>query len=274
MRHGKLRVIIISRKFIAAFTALVLPALLCSAVLIIKNAHGSMTELGGKTIVIDPGHGGVDGGAVSRYILEKDINLNVALFLRKKLESSGAKVIMTRTEDVELGKSKKIDRNRYIMDLNVRVSIINNSGADMFISIHTNSNVKKPSTRGAIAFYCNSHPHNREMAYIFQNVFNTMEFNYGGNAYKSHHIPQKGNYYVLRNAKIPGIIVETGFLTNSTDIMLLQKSEYQEYLSEAIYKGIVDYFSVSHRLPTNIENTVDIEEENLIKMHEEVMERH
>jgi len=199
-------------------------------------------ELYGKTIVVDAGHGGVDGGANNKYILEKDINLDVALRLQKKLEESGAEVIMTRTTDTDLGNYNKINRERYLRDLRARLNIINNSSADIFVSIHTNSNVNNPSTRGMMTYYHSSNPYSRVMAYIFQNIFNNYGFQYQDKEYKSYHLPLEGNYYLLANSKIPGVIVETGFITSKTDLMLLQMLEYREYLSDAIYRGIVNYF--------------------------------
>lgn len=240
-----------------------------SCMLIIRNTFLNKNILQGKKIVIDPGHGGIDGGANNKYILEKDVNLDVALRVKEMLENKGAQVIMTRTEDVELSGSNLKGKSRYIRDLNARTEIINNSGAHMFISIHTNSNVNKPSTRGAIAFYYNSHPHNRDMAYIFQNLFNTCKFTYEGNTYTSHHIPQKGKYYILENAKIPGIIVETGFITNSTDLFLLKMPEYRSYLADVICQGIAEYFVKSDKLPQSLNSIPDIEEETIIDMSEE-----
>lgn len=235
----------------------------------VRNVLLNSRMLHGKTIVIDPGHGGVDGGANNSEIKEKDVNLDVALRLRKKLEASGARVVMTRTEDVALSKSKELNRQRYREDLNARLNIINNSSADIFISIHVNSNINKPSTRGMIAFYYNSHPHNRSMAYIFQDIFNTYGFSYKGVEYKSYHIPQKGKYYLLVNSKIPGIIVETGFITNSTDLALLKKSDYREYIADAIYRGINSYFEQKDNLPYRIDDTGDDRNENMINMWDE-----
>jgi N-acetylmuramoyl-L-alanine amidase len=263
------KILILSKKLAIMLLSAMILMLSLSAALVVRYAYTGKDGLDGKTIVIDPGHGGVDGGTGFGEILEKDINLDVSLRLRDLLEKSGAKVIMTRVEDVELGKSERIDRSRYMRDLNFRVDTINNSSADIFISIHTNSNINNPSTRGAIAFYYNSNPKNREIAYIFQNVFNTLEFDFQGNKYKSHHIPQKGNYYILRNSKIPGIIIETGFLTNRVDRLLLQRDDYKTYLSYVLYRGVVDYFASSDKPHMEIEDRVEIKEENLIKMHED-----
>lgn len=260
-------VVLSKRKLI--FSTLIFVVAAASCAMIITGILPGKEILKGKIIVVDAGHGGIDGGANNNYILEKDINLDIALRLQAKLENEGAKVVMTRTTDTALSKSTRIDRNRYLEDLNARVQIINNSSAKLFISIHTNSVNNSPSTRGAIAFYANSHPHNRDIAYIFQNIFNTYGFEYNGHTYKSHHIPQVGRYYLLKNVNIPGIIVESGFISNGTDLLLLSKAEYKDFLAESIYKGAVDYFSNIGKLPERSEEPVDIDEEKSIDMAEE-----
>ena len=261
--------VIVSRRKLIFSVLIFILVTAASSAMIISGILPGQNVLKGKTIVVDAGHGGIDGGANNSYILEKDINLDIALKLQKKLENEGANVIMTRTTDTALSKSTKIDRNRYLEDLNARVKIINNSSAKLFISIHANSCKESPSTRGAIAFYSNSHPHNRDIAYLFQNIFNTYGFEYNGHTYKSHHIPQIGRYYLLNNANIPGIIVESGFISNGTDLLLLSKSDYKDFLAESIYKGIVEYFSSIDKFPEKNEETVDIDEERTIDMAEE-----
>lgn len=256
------------RKLIFSALIFILATAVPSAMFISGMLPGKEV-LKGKTIVVDAGHGGIDGGANNNYILEKDINLDIALRLQAKLENGGAKVVMTRITDTALSKSTRIDRNRYLEDLNARVKIINNSSAKLFISIHTNSVKDSPSTRGAIAFYSNSHPHNRDIAYIFQNIFNTCGFEYNDHIYMSHHIPQVGRYYLLNNAAVPGILVECGFISNGTDLLLLSKAEYKDFLTESIYKGVVDYFSNIGRFPEKIEESADMDEEKSIDMAEE-----
>jgi N-acetylmuramoyl-L-alanine amidase len=244
------QVIIIIKKsrFIIA-VLLLSPMLVLAAALAIVNTPAPVKALEGRVVVVDAGHGGVDGGANNRSILEKDVNLDIALKLRAKLEQNGARVIMTRTEDVDLSDSERIDRNRYLEDLNTRLGIINNIDAEFFVSIHTNSNRNNPSARGMMTFYYDSHPHNSSIAAIFQNIFNTESFSYEGRTHMSRHMPQKGKYFILVNAVTPGLIVETGFITNSTDLMLLKKQEYREYAAGLIYKGIAEYFLRRESIP-------------------------
>lgn len=255
-------IVIPKKKILPAVIIGVLITLSFSAALMVSSMP-SRDILSGMTIVIDAGHGGVDGGAGSRYILEKDVNLDVALILRKKLSIGNASVVLTRSEDVELSKSKKINRNRYIEDLNARVDIINNSNAQIFVSIHTNTNPKKPSTRGMITFYSKCHPHNRDIAYLIQNTFNKSEFIYQGKSYTASHTPKCAEYYILSRARVPGIIVETGFISNSADTILLNTTVYREHIADIIYKGINEYFSLRDKLPLNIDYNAGIEEEDI-----------
>ena len=93
-----------------------------------------------KTIIIDAGHGGLDGGAVSKDgVLEKDINLSIAKYLESYLTQSGAKVIMVRSTDKSLHSNENTSVNdKKKSDLNTRKEKVNNSGADLFVSIHQN----------------------------------------------------------------------------------------------------------------------------------------
>lgn len=236
----KTRIIVISRKKIVITSIII--TLMLSALMVV-NAIAQKNPLEGRIIVVDAGHGGVDGGANNRYICEKDVNLDVALRLQKMLEENGAVVYMTRTEDVSLNKSQRLGRERYLEDLNTRLDIINSSDAHIFVSIHTNTNPRKPSTRGALMLYSASQPQNREIAYAIQNVFNTWEYSLNGKQYKSSHIPQKGQYYLLVNSTKPGVIAETGFISNSTDLFLLLRPDYREYIARCICQGLSDYFS-------------------------------
>jgi len=235
---------------------------------IVVSVVSHRSILAGKVIVVDPGHGGLDGGANNRYILEKNINLDIALMLQNRLEQNGATVIMTRTKDVELSKSRKPSRERYLSDLSARVNIINNSSADMFISIHANSSTSAPSVRGAIAFYSEAHPRSREIAYAIQSIFNNYGFEYQGKTYKSRHTPQKGNYYLTVNAKIPGIIIETGFISNGTDLMFFKKPEYKKYIADAICQGISNYFLSRGKQPGEIQTQEELYKEDTIIIEE------
>src|SRR5690606_21251115 len=126
------------------------------------------TPLSGKVIVVDPGHGGIDGGAVSRNgeVVEKHINLSIALYLRDYLQQAGALVIMTRETDRDLADIRRGGRQR--QDLLRRVMLVDESNADMLVSIHMNS-VASSKWSGAQTFY---HPgknsENKRLAALIQ----------------------------------------------------------------------------------------------------------
>lgn len=189
-------------------------------------------------IVVDPGHGGIDGGTNKDGILEKEINLAVSKKLRIFLEGKGYKVVMTREEDVSLDALDNSSQSRHQRDLNARVSIINNSNAQLFLSIHVNCNFRRPDTDGAIVFYNDNFAENRALAYSVQRALNAMEVD---GAKRTVHDPVQAEYFLLGYSKIPGIIVETAFMSNSTERFLLTRDEFREELAKAIADGVERY---------------------------------
>lgn len=193
-------------------------------------------------IVIDPGHGGIDGGTNKDGILEKEINLDVGRKLRLFLEQKGYKVIMTRDEDISLEALDNSAKGRHQRDLNARVNIINNSNAQLFVSIHVNCNLKKPSTDGAIVFYNNKYEQNKSLAYSIQRALNNIVVN---NRKRTVHNPVQAKYFVLGNADIPGVIVETAFISNNSERQELVKGTFRENTATAIVSGIEQYLHES-----------------------------
>ena len=227
-------------------------SILCAAILLIlslpvflwayfSNLPANMfTDPKNGIIAIDPGHGGIDGGTNRNGILEKEINLAIALRLKKLLEEKGYQVVMTREEDVSLEKPYPSGQSRHRRDLNARVGIINSSNAQIFLSIHVNCNIKRPSTDGAIVFYSNHLTESRELAYSVQRALNAMEIN---GVKRTVHDPVQAKFYLLRNTRIPGLIVETAFLSNSAERLLLTKDSFREQLAKAIADGAVHYLN-------------------------------
>lgn len=204
-----------------------------------KFATSSVQTLGlsttSKVIVIDPGHGGYDPGKVGiKGSHEKDINLAIALKLKDYLEESGAKVVMTRTQDEDLdGLPDKFNKNS---DMRARKEIINGSGADILISIHQNA-FTQPEVRGAQVFYYNESNNAKALA---NNVQTSITENADANNKRK--IKSTENYYVLKVSTMPGIIIECGFLTNPEEAAALNSKEYQDKMAWSIYAGIVKYF--------------------------------
>ncbi|NLK43108.1 MAG: hypothetical protein GX300_01795 [Tissierellia bacterium] len=192
-----------------------------------------------KVIVIDPGHGGIDGGTNFEGILEKNINLEIGLKLKEKLEKRGGTVIMTRETDDSLDNNVN-SRNRHREDLNNRVKIINDSEADIFISIHVNY-IKNPKKLGPIVFYHEESEEGKDLAEKIQtnlnklSAYEKMDINIG---YSS----TPGNYFILFNSIPPGVIIETGFISNELDRKLLLDSDHQNEIAERISKSIIEFF--------------------------------
>lgn len=199
-------------------------------------------NLSGKTIVIDPGHGGIDGGTHDgRGFLEKDINLEVALKVKSYLKASNAKVIMTREKDVSLENKSNLNSSRYRRDLNARKSIVNNNNTDVFVSIHVNANPRDRSDRGAIVFYYPNAEESKKLAQSIAGSINNMVYKEYLNLSSINTPVYPRNLYILRETKTTGVLVEIGFITNPQDKKLLQDEEYKKRMAIAICNGVIEY---------------------------------
>jgi N-acetylmuramoyl-L-alanine amidase len=193
--------------------------------------------LTGKVIYLDPGHGGPDGGAVGSSSLEKDISLSISLKIRDYLQEQGALVLLTREEDVDLADEDTSGYSRRkAEDLKNRVKIINESDADLFLSIHLNA---IPSSRwsGAQTFFYGKFIENENAAKYIQDE---LRRNLENTERKAKPID---GIYLLKNTEKPGALVEVGFLSNPQEEKLLSTDEYQEKVAASIYNGILRYFS-------------------------------
>lgn len=202
-----------------------------------SNASWSL-PLSGKVIVIDPGHGGVDGGAVGKgEIIEKEIALEISLKLREYLQGSGAFVVMTRETDRDLApEDLRGYSRRKTYDLHKRLEIINEPDHDLFVSIHLNA-VPSPRWRGAQTFF---HPANEESQKLSRFIQDELRKNLGNT---DRYAKKLTNVFLLKEAKIPGAIVEVGFLSNPDEAQLLSQKDYQNKIAISIYQGILRYFT-------------------------------
>ena len=196
------------------------------------NAIVNDYSLLGKVIYIDPGHGGVDPGAMSTKFLEKDMNLLLSQELEKKLVSKGAVVYMTRDGDYDLA-SSTINRKRN--DLYNRVKLINNSNCDMYISVHLNAS---PSSRwnGIQVFYSNMLKENKVLGEFITNSLKE-------NMSNVRDLKKENGYYMYSKIKVPGILLEAGFISNSNDNYKMRQEEYRSKLLNNVVDGICRYFS-------------------------------
>lgn len=194
-------------------------------------------------IVLDPGHGGMDGGAVSATgVCEKDINLAIALKIKQLAEADGWKVIMTREEDKSLASREgRTIRSQKTQDLLERKKIIARSEPIMVVSIHLNSFKQDTTVRGAQSFYSTGGTQDitvkgKSLAESIQ-----AEMVKGINDGTNRTALGKKDVLILKNPVAPTVIVECGFLSNREEEVLLQDKAYQEKLASHIYNGMLKY---------------------------------
>lgn len=194
--------------------------------------------LSGKTIVLDPGHGGPDGGAVgSDRTLEKDIALQVSKQLQRYLQQAGALVYLTREKDEDLAaeETKGLAR-RKSEDIRNRLAFIEEKQADLFLTIHLNA-LPSEKWRGAQTFYYPEFDENRHLAKMVQAEIRRNMENTNRKALEINGI------YLLKQAQVPGALVEIGFLSNAEERELLKQEEYRESMAASIYQGILRYIT-------------------------------
>ena len=197
------------------------------------NANNNSLPLFGKVIYIDPGHGGLDPGAMYNGIKEKDINLEISKKLENKLTSMGAIVYLTRYDDYDLSANNTINRKR--SDLSRRGNAINKSDCDIFLSIHLNAE-DSSTWRGAQVFYDDTNEKNGEIAKIFQEQFKK-------DLKSTRNYKKVDELYLQRRIERPGVLLEVGFLSNSNDRYLLKQDSYQNRIVTSITSGLLKYFS-------------------------------
>ena len=178
-------------------------------------------------IVVDPGHGGEDPGKVgSNDVLEKDLNLQIAMKVKTMLEDAGITIVMTR-EDDKVPKAKK-------EDLDERVKLINDTNPKLALCIHQNS-YPDESVKGAQVFYHTTTEQAEDVASIVQEELRVVD------PENKRQIKENDTYYMLKYTKVPTIIVECGFLTNPEEAAKLTEEEYQNQLAQAICEGIIKW---------------------------------
>jgi len=186
----------------------------------------------GKIIYIDPGHGGADPGAVYKNVEEATINLIVSKKLKENLENLGASVYITREGDYDLS-STTINRKK--SDLYNRISLINKSNCDVYISIHINAETSS-LWYGAQTFYYPANKSNIVLAkYIQKSLID--------NTSSKREVSRINDTLMYTNIKVPGVLIELGFITNYQDRLKLNNNDYQNNLVSAISNGLIEYFN-------------------------------
>ncbi|WP_409304331.1 N-acetylmuramoyl-L-alanine amidase [Peribacillus sp. SCS-155] len=187
----------------------------------VSSSYITKVRIKGKVIVLDPGHGGVDGGASGSTHLEKELNLRTVKELAILFRQAGATVILTREDD------------RYL-SLQERVDVSEKYNADAFISIHYNSAGSTAS--GVMSFYYDSSKDQELAKYIQEGMVKETGMKDMGVRY--------GNFYVLRENSRPSVLLELGFLSNPTEEKKIATITYQRNVSRGIFIGVNKYFSV------------------------------
>lgn len=188
------------------------------------------------TIVIDPGHGGNDPGKVAiNSALEKDVNLAIALKLKKYLEQEDMEVVMTRQEDK--GLYEETDSNKKVHDMKNRLAIMEGAKPALVVSVHQNS-YPEESVSGVQVFYYRDSAEGKRAALLMQEqMIATLQ------PAKEREAKENSTYYILKKTTVPTIIVECGFLSNREEADRLTSEDYQERVAWAIHLGIMRYIN-------------------------------
>lgn len=193
-----------------------------------------------KTVVIDAGHGGEDGGVVGvrTGVKESDLNLKIAFLLGECLKAGGFRVVYTRTSDT-MRTHKDVKNNKKRADMFARGDIINDAKPSAVVSVHMNF-YSSPSRRGAQVFFDKHNERSALFASTMQDVINRALNKIGGGREYSALSAEK---YLLSCSPYPSIIVECGFLSNPIDERNLVDERYQILLAQTLYQGITAFLS-------------------------------
>ena len=193
--------------------------------------HVSSSQLlNQRVIVLDPGHGGLDNGASIAGVDEAELNLKISFALKEELESRGATVYMTRTDDQDM------TRRNYNYskqdDMYLRALKIDEYQPDLFLSIHLNSS--NSSAWGSQVFYYKKSEDGKRLADSIHNQMKTLT--------GTRKNISSSSFYILRATQSLGVLIECGFLSNANERGQLKSRSYHKKLATVISDGIQDYF--------------------------------
>lgn len=197
-------------------------------------------------ILLDPGHGGWDGGTHDHNGLkEKDIALRFGFLLKNELEHYGFPVSMTRTTDRELSEFAPYQGTRQRTDLCARARMITKYDADLFVSLHVNA-ASNTNLCGAITFYQRKSAESKLFAQYIQNAIQTVQ------PYNRQTI-LPGNFYLLNASPVPATLLEIAFITHPTEHTLLQDSVFLQKMACEVARGIYQYATEANKATTSFE---------------------
>ena len=224
---------------VAMAAALVVLIVLCqTGGVVLKKRFAQNEEVSGKAeagknervVVIDPGHGGLDGGKVGvNGVEEKEVNLKISLKIKDILKQENISVVMTRTEDERLAETQ-------VEDLKARVSLMNEEKPALVVSIHQNS-YHEESVHDAQVFYYADSTESERAAGIIQEALKEIDPD------NTKAAKPNRTYYILKKTEVPVVIAECGFLSNYEEAEKLADEEYRQKLAEAVAKGILEYIN-------------------------------
>ncbi|WP_231877815.1 N-acetylmuramoyl-L-alanine amidase family protein [Ferroacidibacillus organovorans] len=187
-----------------------------------------------KTVVVDPGHGGIDGGTSRGGLLEKTITLEIAKNLALELDRAGFDVTMTRRTDIDCsGLFPSPLSGRHRRDLQNRLDLLRKARAVGFLSIHVNSSAN-PSDRGPLVFYTVHSEASQQLASLVQAKLNAL-------ADTTQRPIGRKNLFVIRHAPCPAILAEVGYVTNDRDAIKLRQPMYLKQVAHAIAVGAIPF---------------------------------
>ena len=206
----------------------------------INQLASAFAQEGEPVILLDPGHGGEDGGTQSEAgLLEKDVNLAVALHLRELLETAGYQVKMTRETDCSIGDSSlPTVRERKVSDIHRRLEMVEEEANCILVSIHQNY-FTEGKYSGAQIFFSANHEGSEILAESIRSSVVSLLQPENTRQNKA----ATDSIYLLWNAEVPAVLVECGFLSNWEEAERLADSTYQEQMAFAIYDGLIRYLS-------------------------------
>lgn len=210
-----------------------------------KKAEEQITEVIGNnyqplTIIVDPGHGGEDPGAVANGLLEKDLNLQVATKVYELLSLSGYNVVMTRKTDTALyGEGEEYSKKFY--DVRNRLKLIESYDNCIYIGIHMNK-FPMEEVHGLQTFYSGNNPLSQKFALCVQNKTKLLT-----PENKREIKPESNMIFILNRTQVPAALVECGFLSNPTDAANLSNSDFQDKLAFTIYCGVTEFLSMKEQ---------------------------
>lgn len=233
MKNGR-KIIAVTAAFLIILSVMLYLTFMANS----SATEASASPITQKTIIVDAGHGGEDGGAIGLDgTVEKDINLDIALKLEKLLKFYGFNVIMTRTQDI-MTCDEGLDslRKRKVSDIHNRFDLIQKNPDAVFISVHQNK-FEDSSQRGTQVFYSANDEESKLLAEAIQtSIVNSLQP-------KNDRVVKKSGsgIYLLYHAKIPAVLVECGFISNSDELKKLKDDSYRMKLAILIADGLIKY---------------------------------